>query len=60
MKRLIACAGLQLVFVSFYGATAIWRMDIARPLLLPFVAVVWVLIAYNNWPVFRDAVRHRR
>lgn len=60
MKRMFICGALQLVFVSVYGTWAAIRPDDAFGWLGPFVAVVWMLVLYNNWPAIRAGIRHVR
>lgn len=61
MTRMFICGALQIAFVSAYGTVAVVRPQTAFAWLLPFVAVVWVLVIYNNWrPIWTVLRRPRR
>lgn len=60
MKRLFVCAALQIAFVSAYATWAILQPREAFGWLLPFVAVVWILVIYNNLGPIRVSWRRRR
>lgn len=49
MTRMFICGALQIAFVTAYGTLAAVRTDQAVDWLLPFIAVVWILVIYNNW-----------
>ncbi len=56
MTRVLICSGLQLIFVAFYGAWAIFRPESAFEWMLPFVACVIALVVYNAWESISDAL----
>lgn len=60
MTRVLICAALQIGFVAFYGAWALFRPEEAFGWMLPFVAAVLVLVAYNAWEPISEAFQHRR
>jgi hypothetical protein len=60
VTRVLICSGLQIMFVTLYGAWAMFRPEEAFGWMLPFVGVVLALMIYNEWEPISDAWRRRR
>ena len=59
MTRLFLCAAAQIIFVTLYGAWAMFRPEEAFEWMVPVVVVVLVLIVYNALEPIREAWQHR-
>ncbi len=60
MTRVLVCSALQIAFVVFYGAWALFRPAAAFEWMLPFVGCVILLVIYNSLDPIREALQTRR
>lgn len=59
MTRLVICSVLQGIFVTAYGMWYALKPDSALSFLMLFIAIIWLLVIYNNWLTISTVLKHR-